>query len=124
MKKVYTILFKEELSQTSSQRVFPFGLKVQWHSEEKLIDVQFSRKDAVGSGLIKDSRKISSKEKKELIRYALYKIKELIDSEKIRTANKLLINCEQFQIKDISQQLPSTWRVEDFLSKKPLTYYS
>jgi len=88
MKKVYTILFEGELSQISSQWIFPFGVKVQRHAKEKLIDVQFSRRDAVGSGLIKDSKKISSEEKKELIQYALYKIKELIDSGEIQTTNK------------------------------------
>ena len=120
MKKIYSISFGEELGQASSQWIFPFALKAKWGTEEKLIDVQFSRSAVARRGLVKNPKRIDPAEKKELAKYALYKIKKLMDSREIETMDKLLIKYEDLQ-EDISK-LPANWRVEDFLSGNTLPY--
>lgn len=124
MGKVYKFLFEGKLDLTNSRWVFPFALRVQWNREENLIDVKFSRKDAIAKGLIRASGTIGSKEERELIPYALYRMIESTDLGEIEAVNELLVDYEQFQIKNILEELPFTGEeIDEFLNnKKPLTY--
>ena len=124
MGKVYKFLFEGKLDLTNSRWVFPFALRVQWNREENLIDVKFSRKDAITKGLIRASGTIGSKEERELIPYALYRMIESTDLGEIEAVNELLVDYEQFQIKNILEELPFTGEeIDEFLNnKKPLTY--
>ena len=124
MGKVYKFLFEGKLDLTNSRWVFPFALRVQWNREENLIDVKFSRKDAIAEGLIRASGTIGSKEERELIPYALYRMIESTDLGEIEAVNELLVDYEQFQTKNILEELPFTGEeLDEFLNNKKLLTY-
>ena len=122
MSEKYIIVFDRELGRQSNF-IFSFGIKVEKGKKEKYIDIHCSRLAARKCGLIgPEEKEIDIRKKKLLAEYVLLRIKQAIDNGEIETSNSLIVDEEQFQRKDVSQELPAGWSGDALLTRETLYY--